>query len=165
MSPRIRDLLDPEHRFGLASDRSAGELRARLMGAVDPRGGRWFLRARRRGLHFEGAEEESALVLRRLVPYPDPWRPTLRITLTSAPRGTLVEVRVRWTAVARKATLGWLGLCLAVLALSGGAVLAQIVMPRALILGALALAYAPLPWLDLWFETRASRRLLARLVG
>jgi len=157
--------LRPEIQVTVASGHPPEEVRARLLAAVDPGGGRWYLRARRRGRVLAGGPEGEALILRRLVLYPDPWRPEMRVTLEARPGGTLLTAALRWGRVGQAATAAWVCLCLVVAATLTAATLSGLILPRGMILAGIAALYLPLPWLDLWMETRVSRELLAKLAG
>lgn len=156
---------DPRHPLRIASPRPLEEARARLRAAIDPEGGRWYLRARAQGRTLAGGEQGEEWTLTRFVPYPDPWRPRITLRLRGQGDGTLAEAELGWTPGGRRAARLWSVTCFLLAALISATVATRIILPTAMLLSIMALLYAPLPWLDLWFEARATRRLLERVLG
>ncbi len=159
------DLLKPSRSFTLACALPLADAKARIEAAIDPNGGRWYLRARRARRLLAGKPTSEGWRLKRLVPYPDPWRPEIQLQLAPEPGGTRLEARLSWPRLGQIATVLWVTICLGVASLIAAVVLAEVILPRALVLAAFALIYVPFPWLDLWAETRATRALLAKILA
>lgn len=166
--PSPTGLLFPESELTLTTLLSPDEARARVLAASTARPGRWYISRRRAGQRFLGGERagtDGALTLERLVPYPDPWRPQLRVVFLPKGSGAELKVTLRLSPLGRMVTIIWHVLALLV---GGGALLAVlggVIQPRGLILTALSLLYAALPALDQAVERAATTRALDEVLN
>ena len=166
--PSPTGLLFPESELTLTTLLSPDEARARVLAASTARPGRWYISRRRAGQRFLGGQgfgPDGALVLERLVPYPDPWRPQLRLMFQPKGSGAEIKVTLRLSPLGRRVTIAWHGLALLV---GGGALLAVlmgVIQPRGLILTALSLVYAALPAFDQRVERAATARALDEVLN
>lgn len=166
--PSLNGLLFPESQLTLTTLLPPEEAAARLLAATVKRPDRWYFRRRRAGQRFLGgpsAQHAGELLLERLVPYPDPWRPLLRVRL--APKGSGAELTVSLTLspLGRRVTIAWHALALIV---GGGALLAVLtgtILPRGLILTGLSALYAALPALDQRVERGATLDALEEVLN
>ena len=160
----LSGLLFPSTEIAVVTLLDPAAAQERLVAASQPRGGGWYFKRKRAGQRFVMRSREP-LVLERLVPYPDPWRPELRFGFSPRGSGADVTVTLGLSRSGRIVTILWHGLavvvCLGLLA----AVVSGVILPRALGISVLAVAYMALPALDQRVEAKATRALLMEVLG